>query len=63
MTLNAVGFVLAIVAAVVFIFGVYSMVLGGSEDRQHSARMMLTRVEFQAVAIALMALAAYLTSL
>lgn len=63
MTLNAVGFVLAFVAAVVFVIGVYSMVLGSPDDRRHSAKMMVARVEFQVLALALMALAAYLVSL
>lgn len=63
MTLNAIGFVLAFVAAVVFVIGVYSMALGGQDDRRHSAKMMIARVEFQALALALLALAAYLISL
>lgn len=63
MVLHIIGVLLAIVTAIVFILGVYSMALGGQDDRRHSSGMMLARVEVQAIALALLALAAYLIHL
>lgn len=63
MALNAVGVLLAIATAAVFIWGVYSMARGGAYDRNHSGGLMLARVELQALALALLALAALLASL
>ena len=60
MVLHVIGVLLAIVTAIVFILGVWSMALGGDDDRRHSNGMMFARVEVQAVALGLMALAAYL---
>jgi Hypoxia induced protein conserved region len=63
MVLFAIGVVLAIATVIVFIFGMFSMTRGGQHDRQHSGSLMLARVEMQALALALMALAAYLIHL
>jgi uncharacterized membrane protein len=63
MVLNAIGILLAILTVAVLFLGVYSMVSGGPEDRHQSNRMMLARVEVQALALALFALAAYLIKL
>jgi len=51
------------VTAIVFFLGIFSMTRGGEHDQHHSGRLMLARVEVQAVALALMALAAYLIHL
>lgn len=63
MVLNAVAILLAIATAFVFLRGVYSMARGGAYDRHHSGGLMLARVELQAAALAILALAAFLASL
>jgi|RifCSP16_2_1023846.scaffolds.fasta_scaffold397554_1 hypothetical protein len=63
MVLNAIGVLLAIATAGVFILGMFSMTRGGAHDRQHSGGLMLARVEMQALALALLALATYLFKL
>ncbi|HEX9663826.1 MAG TPA: HIG1 domain-containing protein [Candidatus Binatia bacterium] len=63
MVLNAIGIILAIATAMVFFLGIFSMTRGGEQDQHHSGKLMLARVEVQAVALALMALAAYLIHL
>jgi Hypoxia induced protein conserved region len=63
MALDAVGIMMAMATVVVFIWGLFSMVRGGEYDRNHSGGLMLARVEFQALAIALLAVAAFLAQL
>jgi hypothetical protein len=62
MVLTVVGVLIALATVAVFILGMFSMTRGGAHDRHHSAGLMLARVEVQALAVALMALVAYLAS-
>jgi hypothetical protein len=57
MALYLVVMLMAIATAVVFFEGLRSMVRGGAYDRHSSGAFMLMRVEFQALALGLMALA------
>lgn len=57
MALYVVVMLMAVATAVVFLEGLRSMARGGAYDRHRSGAFMLMRVEFQAVALALMALA------
>lgn len=63
MALSAVVIAMAIVTTVVFFQGLLSMARGGAYDRHRSGGYMLMRVEFQALALGLMALAIYLAQL
>lgn len=60
MALKAVVILMVIATMIAFFQGMRSMVRGGAYDRHRSGAFMLMRVEFQAWALALMALAVLL---
>lgn len=52
--------VLALIATVAALgAGIYSMVRGGEFDQKHSAQLMMARVGFQGIALALLLVALY----
>lgn len=63
MALNVVGMLLVVATVVVFVQGMRSMVRGGAYDKHRSGGLMLMRVEFQALALGLLALAALLANI
>lgn len=63
MALTAVGMLLVLATVVVFFQGLRSMARGGAYDRHRSGDLMLARVEFQALALALLGLAALFAKL
>jgi len=63
MALNIVGMLLVIATVAVFFQGLRSMARGGAYDKHRSGGLMLMRVEFQALALGLLALAALLAHL
>ena len=63
MALNIVAMLLGAATVVVFFQGLRSMARGGAYDKHRSGGLMLMRVEFQALALGLLALAALLASL
>lgn len=62
MTLLTVTVVLALVATIVTLaWGLGSMAMGGSYDKEHSEQLMFTRIGIQTFAFVMLLIAVYLT--
>ena len=60
--LSIVIIVALLLTVVVLVTGIWSMAHGGEFDKKHSAHLMFARIGMQAVTLALLFVAMYLTS-